>query len=320
MSFLIKAAVSVLLLYLSTRRVNLGSIGQQLGGLDLRWVTLIFFILCAQTCLLALRWREIVLICGAKLRPATALSYTFIGQFFSQVLPSTVGGDAARTWLLARVGAQWSTAVYSVLIDRFVGVSILAVLVVACLPWTLNMIHDPIARAALVLIGFGTLAGILAFLALGVRHLRAMERWWITRHLAAASRVAWRLCRSVTGVRVAAYSFAIHLMTVVVAWGAAMAAHAAVDLIHALFLVLPVILIATIPVSIAGWGVRETAMILAFSYAGLAESDGLIVSILFGVVNLAVGAIGGIVWVADGYRWRSVKNIETETLARASLP
>jgi hypothetical protein len=81
-----------------------------------------------------------------------------------------------------------------------------------------------------------------------------------------------------------------------------------------------VILIATIPVSIAGWGVRETAMILAFSYAGLAESDGLIVSILFGVVNLAVGAIGGIVWVADGYRWRSVKNIETETLARASLP
>jgi len=53
-------------------------------------------------------------------------------------------------------------------------------------------------------------------------------------------------------------------------------------------------------------------MILAFSYAGLAESDGLIVSILFGLVNLAVGATGGIVWVAHGYRWRSVKNIETE--------
>jgi len=119
MLFFIKAAVSVLLLYVSMRRVNLGSIGQQLGGLDLRWVTFIFFILCAQTFLLALRWREIVLICGAKLQPATALRYTFIGQFFSQVLPSTVSGDDARTWLLARVGAQWSTAVYSVLIDRW---------------------------------------------------------------------------------------------------------------------------------------------------------------------------------------------------------
>ena len=117
MSFLIKAAVSVLLLYLSMRRVNLGSIGQQLGGLDLRWVTFIFFILCAQTSLLALRWRQIVLICGAKLRPATAMRYTLIGHFFSKVLPSTVVGDAARTRLLARVGDDWSTAVYTVLIE-----------------------------------------------------------------------------------------------------------------------------------------------------------------------------------------------------------
>ena len=94
-----------------------------------------------------------------------------------------------------------------------------------------------------------------------------------------------------------------------------MAAHATVDLVHVLVLVLPVMLIATIPVSIAGWGVREGAMVLAFSYAGLAESDGLIVSILFGVGSLAVGTIGGVVWVASGFKWRSIKNIEVETLA-----
>jgi uncharacterized membrane protein YbhN (UPF0104 family) len=320
LTFLVKVVISAFLLYLSLRGIDLGSVEQRLGGLDLRWMSFSFFILCAQMPLLALRWQEIVLLCGAKLPLGTALSYTFIGQFFSQVLPSTVGGDAVRTWLLARRRAGWQTAIYSVFTDRVVGVSILAVLVVACLPWTLNMIHDPIACATLALIGFGTLAGTLAFLALGVRHLWAMDRWWITRHLAAASRVAWRLCRSGTGARVAAYSFAIHFMTVLVAWGAAMAAHAAVDFIHALFLILPVILIATIPVSIAGWGVRESVMILAFSYAGLAGTDGLIVSILFGVVNLAVGAIGGMAWVADGYRWRLVKNIETEMLAHASSP
>ena len=320
MTFLVKAVISALLLYLSLRGVNLGGIKQRLSGLDLRWMSFSFFILCAQMFLLALRWREIVLICGAKLPPATALSYTFIGQFFSQVLPSTVGGDAVRTWLLARGGAGWQTAIYSVFTDRVVGVSILAVLVVACLPWSLNMIHDPIASATLALIGFGTLAGTVAFLALGVWHLRAMDRWWITRHITAASRVAWRLCRSGTGARVAAYSFTIHFMTVMVAWGMAMATHAAVDIVHALFLILPVILIATIPVSIAGWGVRESAMILAFSYAGLAGTDGLIVSILFGVAYLAVGAIGGLVWVARGYRWRPDKSIETETLAHASSP
>jgi len=313
-SFLAKAAVSVLLLYLSLRRVELESIRQRLSGLDLRWVAFILLMLCIQLPAGALRWREIVATCGAKLPLATAIRYSFIGQFFSQVLPSTVGGDAARIWLLARGGAGWPTAIYSMLIDRVVGVSALAVLVVACLPWTLNLVHDPVARSVLALIGFGALAGALMFIALGVQHLRVMEKWWLTRHLAAASRLAWRLCRSAAGMRVAALSFAIHLMTVIVAWGAAMAAHASVDFVQVSFLVLPVILIATIPVSIAGWGVRESAMVLAFSYAGLAASDGLIISILFGAATLAVGAIGGMTWIASGYRWGSVKKIEAETM------
>jgi uncharacterized membrane protein YbhN (UPF0104 family) len=306
LTFMIKALISAFLLYFSLRRVNLGNIGQRPGGLDLRWMALALSVSCSQIPLLALRWREIIVVCGAKLPLATASGYTFIGQFFSQVLPTTVGGDAVRIWLLARGGFGWPTAIYSVLIDRVVGVSILAVLIVACLPWTFNMIHDPIARAALAFVSFGTLAGTLVFLALGAKHLRVMERRWLTRHLSTASRVVWRLCLSANGARAVALSFAIHLMTAMVAWSAAMAVHAAIDFVHIVFLVLPVMLIATIPVSIAGWGVRESAMILAFSYAGLAESDGLIVSIIFGLVSLAVGAIGGIVWVAHGYRRLSV--------------
>jgi uncharacterized membrane protein YbhN (UPF0104 family) len=318
LSFLLKAAISAVLLYLSLRRVNLDSVGQRLGGLDPRWIAFILCMMFVQMPLLALRWRDIVAICGANLPLITALRYSFIGQFFSQVLPSTVGGDAVRIWLLARGGAGWPIAIYSVLIDRVVGVFALAVLVVACLPWTLNLVHDPIARAALALIGFGAVAGAMVFLALGIKQLQVLHRWWLTRHLVIAARLAWQLCRSPKGVRVAALSFAIHFLTVVVAWGAAMAAHASIDFVHVLFLVLPVVLVATIPVSIAGWGVRESAMILAFSYAGLPESDGLIVSILFGVAALAVGAVGGLVWIASGYRWRSVQTVEAETLAHDS--
>ena len=313
--FFVKAAASALLLYLSLRRVDLSSIGQRLGALDLRWIAFILFLLCVQIPLAALRWREIVVICGAKLSPVTGLRYGFIGTFFSQVLPSTVGGDAVRIWLLARGGAGWPISIYSVLIDRVVGVATMAVIVVACLPWTLNLVHDPVASAAVTLIGLCALAGAAIFLGLGTQHLRVMEQWWLTRHLAVASRLAWRLCRSAAGIRVAALSFAIHFITVTVTWGAAKAAHATVDFIQVLLLVLPVFLISTVPISIAGWGVRESAMILAFSYAGLAESDGLIVSILYGAAILGIGAIGGIVWIASGYRWRSVKIIEAETLA-----
>jgi hypothetical protein len=43
-------------------------------------------------------------------------------------------------------------------------------------------------------------------------------------------------------------------------------------------------------------------MMAAFAYAGLAESDGLTLSILFGAVSLVIGMIGGIVWISSGFR------------------
>ena len=58
-------------------------------------------------------------------------------------------------------------------------------------------------------------------------------------------------------------------------------------------------------------------MIVAFAFAGLAQSDGLALSILFGAASFVVGAAGGIVWIASGRRIRSlpqaVANVETVT-------
>jgi glycosyltransferase 2 family protein len=58
-----------------------------------------------------------------------------------------------------------------------------------------------------------------------------------------------------------------------------------------------VMLITMLPISIAGWGVREATMGLAFGYAGLVTSEGVNVSLLFGMVSFIVGAIGGLVWI-----------------------
>ena len=44
----------------------------------------------------------------------------------------------------------------------------------------------------------------------------------------------------------------------------------------------------------------------AFAHAGLAQSDGLAISILFGS-SFVVGLVGGIVWIAYGLQLRTVK-------------
>jgi uncharacterized membrane protein YbhN (UPF0104 family) len=256
-----------------------------------------------QVILFSARWRLLVLQCGAAMRLTNAVRYGLISMFFNQTLPSTVGGDGARIWLLARDGAGWKIATYSVLGDRAVGILALAILVTLCLPWTLTLVQDPVGRVALCIIAGSSLTATLSFLAMGIVRWNWLNRFWGVRHLAAVAAIVDQALREPRrGLQIAALSIAIHLLTVIAAWSAARAAAASFDFTDALLLVLPVILVATIPISIAGWGVRESTMVAAFAYSGLAEADGLIVSILFGAATFAVGIVGGIIWIVGAHQ------------------
>lgn len=300
---LAKAATSVLLLYLSLRWVNLGALTDRLSRLEPAWMVLALLLMSAQMVLLSVRWRQIAACCNINMGFISALQINFIAAFFNQVLPSTVGGDGVRIWLAGRKGAGWANATYSVLMDRIFGVFVLALIVIACLPWTLQLIRDPVARAVLLVLALGAVAAPLVLLSVGLRFRHWLSQRATTRHLSAAAQAARHLCGSLrSAVIVFGCSFAIHFLTVSAAWCCIKAVAAPVGFAQVLFLTPPVLLIATAPISIAGWGVRESSMIAAFAYAGLAESDGLTLSILFGAVSFVVGILGGVVWIASGLR------------------
>ena len=305
---LAKAAISILLLYLSLHWVDVGALGPRLSWFESGWVVLALFLLTVQVVLLAVRWHNIGAACGAKLPFISTLQISFIATFFNQVLPSTVGGDGMRIWLFARKGAGWASAIYSVLLDRIAGVLVLALIVIACLPFTFSLFHDSIARAVPLVIGVGVITGTLVFVLIG-RHFRQLfDRWRLTRHLAAASRISAALCSSHRDAAIVfACSVAIHLITAAAAWCCAKAIASPVSFAQILFLLPPVLLIATLPISVAGWGVRESSFMFAFAHAGLAQSDGLAISILFGAASFIVGLVGGIIWIAYGLQLRPVQ-------------
>jgi len=294
----VKAAVSLGLLYFALARTDFSAVTARLNRLDISWALLALVALGLQILLISIRWQYIAQRCHAELPMRRACRLNLIAAFFNQVLPSTVGGDAVRLWLLARDGAGWSKAAYSVLLDRFVGVLALALLVVICLPWSFQLIQNPIGRAVLLLIGCGSVAAGAAFIALGSRSWAWMQNFWPTRHIAQMATTALALFNSPAGVALLlGVSLTTHVMTAATAWSVARAVSVPFEFSHALLLVPPVVLIATIPISIAGWGVRESALMLAFAYAGLSETDGLVVSILFGAAYFVLGAIGGVVWL-----------------------
>jgi glycosyltransferase 2 family protein len=294
----IRILVSMGLLYLALRGINFAAIQSRLSQINLTWIGFAILVTVFQIFLGALRWREISVLCGAPLSDLQAFRYNMIGAFFNQTLPSSIGGDAMRLWLVNRTGAGWRAATYSILTDRAVGLIALALIIVASLPWSYGIIDDANGRLALAFVDFAALGGGLGFLLLGHLPWPWLKRWWPTRHIHACSVIANRVIfSSRSGPKIAVLSLSIHVLAVVIAWCAVRSIAAPANFEQIFLLTPPIMLITMMPISIAGWGVREATMMVAFGYAGLARMDGTVVSILFGAVYFIVGAVGGLVWI-----------------------
>jgi uncharacterized membrane protein YbhN (UPF0104 family) len=295
---ILKIGISAGLLYLALRGVNFGAIQSRLGQIEPLWILAALVAALLQLAVSALRWREIAIACGADLPVDKALRFNLIGAFFNQTLPSTIGGDGVRLWLVQRSGASWQAASYSVLLDRAIGLIVLAAIVVVSLPWSLSLIANEHAKMGLLTLNIAAMLACLVFLAFGRLNWPWLQSFWPTRHLHACAKVANRVMFSKrSGPQVLLLSLINHLLTIVIAWCAGLAIAAPVSFYQLMLLIPPIGLITLIPISIAGWGVREQAMQAAFRYAGLATADGVTISILTGAIMFLLGALGGLVWL-----------------------
>jgi len=294
----IKILISVALLYFALSKVNLFELASRINITSVGWLALAIAVTLLQLVVGVLRWREVSDACHAPLAFGQAIRFNLIGTFFNQTLPSSIGGDAVRLWLVARDGAGWRAATYSIFVDRAIGLIALAIIIVASLPWSYELIGDPKGRAALALVDFAALAAGLGFLVLGALPWLWLKRWWGTHHLHACAVIADRVLFSRDrGPKVAILSLLVHVLTVTIAWCVVQSIAAPVSFGQTFQLIPPVMLITMLPISIAGWGVREATMGLAFGYAGLMTNEGVNVSLLFGAVSFLVGAFGGLVWI-----------------------
>jgi glycosyltransferase 2 family protein len=310
----IRIAVSLALLYLALRGIDFAAIEARLSQINVGWIALAVLVTLFQIFLGALRWREISDLCHAPLTDLLAFRYNMIGAFFNQTLPSSIGGDAVRLWLVQRTGAGWRAATYSILTDRAVGLIALALIIVVSLPWSYGMIGDDRGRLTLVFVDSAGLVGGLSFLLLAYLPSAWLKSWWPTRHLHACSVIANQVIFGrTTGRKIAVLSLSIHVLAIVIAWCAVRSIAAPADFAQVFLLIPPIILITMMPISIAGWGVREATMMVAFGYAGLAQMDGTVVSILFGLVYFVVGGLGGLVWILSAEKSSSTLEITGAT-------
>jgi uncharacterized protein (TIRG00374 family) len=270
------------------------------------------FLLCTTTFLGTFRWHLLLQGQGLPLPWSVSWRLAMIGQFFSVALPGPVGGDVVRVVYIARAMKKDRTrAVTSILFDRFAGVSALIMVCVSAAvlgPEFFSGGGEFHFNAHLVriirLVGVGTAIVYFILFALPARLDPVLNILHKISHRVPKLSAIHKLYVDLKKYRAAPravivsllLSIAIHVLTVVNFINLTRAAEIHGLSSAALFMIVPIGLLATaIPMLPAGMGTGHAAFLALFAMIGSQRgADIFNLSLIF---QLLIGAAGGLVYL-----------------------
>ena len=307
---LLKLALAAAILLTIVFKLDLRDVLHTLLSVSPYAIAAALFIALLQPLFAAARLSAVVALYARHLPFGNSLRTTLEGMFFGQTFVSFLGGDALRIWRIRGYNLPLRDAVSVVAFDRLIGIIINHVVLLASLPWLLTHISDQTVRVGLIGLAIAGVAGIVAVILLAVvpgrlglfgrlpasiRSNRLVQSLLYTasigRHLLQPNRELFAAClMSLLTTLTNAAIFCVLLL----GW------RVALPVAVACALIVPAVLeIAMLPISVAGWGVREGTAILAFGALGVSAEIAFNSSVVFALIVLAVSLIGGVLWLID---------------------
>jgi uncharacterized membrane protein YbhN (UPF0104 family) len=249
-------------------------------------------ILVAAQPLVAARWKLLLESQGGKLPWRRAMRLVLVAQFFNVFLPTTVGGDVARFWG-ARTEAGGAVVAASLVVERFVGLGCL--LAIGLGASVLSRGELAFARASLL-----TVAAAYALFAAAILFAR-VPRWIPREGTIEKIRTAARHVRRYRG----APGTLVSVVALSLAWQGALVCSAVVlseamggaAPARALVVVVPLVqLVAALPVSLGGHGIREAGWETLFRVSDLDPSQGLALGVAVLAISLVPALVGAVIY------------------------
>jgi uncharacterized protein (TIRG00374 family) len=308
----LRIVVSAALLVVVLLYADVGSVAEALRDADWSWYLGALALMAVACVVGALRWRVLLHEAEVDVSALRAVR-TFAGALvLNNVLPTSVGGDALRTWLVGKESGRLVRATAATIVDKLT--ALLCLYVVAWVALAFD--RGSVPRSVAHLFGWLTLGLVAALVAavlaaVGVRpvlrrlpdRVKAMIReTWVTMH-------TWgRSPRTIVRVVGLGLLYQVLAVLVVVLVGKTVG----VELSFALAAVsTAVVLVAMlIPISIGGLGVREGGYVLLLGKAGIDAADATSLSLLSAVAIVLAGSAvvaGTVAWNAAQERERRAR-------------
>jgi uncharacterized protein (TIRG00374 family) len=315
MKTLLLAAAKVMLMLglfaLALRSIDLGDVVLHIKRVPALTLLLVAALFVCQLLVSGVRLSAITGIIALPIPLAKALRINWIGAFFGQALITFISGDVVRVMMLNRTcGIPMRNSTRSVTLDRLVGLLSSLLIVSVTAPWAIQLTGNESMRHSIVMMAIVGIALIAGFAAVGyLAHHPALVQ--IARAKIKEYRVVYGILDTLAVVRhlftgwrhvpkILLTSMIIQIFNVTVIFFLINGMGAEVSIWQCLLIVPTVMLISLLPFSIAGWGLRESAMATGFSLIHAPAAAALAASVMFGIFTLLLALPGGVMWWSSG--------------------
>lgn len=290
----IRILVVIVIYFFIFQQVSLPSLGTLMTPTLALMFTVAVLLNITQAMLCTVRWILVAMHVPNVPGFSTSFAAYMEGLFFNQALPSFIGGDAVRVMRWRAFGVRTKEALLSVFRDRLFGAIGAALFtMIACgLLWDL-----PIERYKIV--SLFTLGGAITFACVIVLSL---SQWPPLAELISRIQplrtlvdgLAARPLDRSTISRSLVISLIAQLLPGISVFALATALAINISLALAISVSGAILLISMIPVSLAGWGVREAGFLVILVPLGVPSENALMLGISFGLAGLCGALIGGL--------------------------
>jgi glycosyltransferase 2 family protein len=237
---------------------------------------------------------------------ARLINLYFVGIAFNHFLPTGMGGDVVKAYYVSREGGSMATSSSAVLMSRLTGLfGMFIVSISALLIWHTSFSPEIVIPFLLLVLLTSAAIAFAVFSVSILPHLfkGRSAQWPIFASIISlgnAFSVSIRQPRSLGSATLFGVFF--HLETCLNYYIYAVALHLNVPLSF-YFVAIPfVTLVAFLPISINGFGLRESVFVYTFSIIHIPTATSLLLAFLVDLQTLLFGLIGGGIYLAMGSR------------------
>jgi uncharacterized membrane protein YbhN (UPF0104 family) len=296
-----KFLIAIAILALLFRFVNVGDMFARLQSAAPAYIIAAQVALVVQVTCASLRWIQILRLTGSDVKIGRSMGSFAAGSLVNAALPGGIAGDVMRIWATVRDGIGLGATTYSVILDRIVamlGLGVLAALASGVRLATQSTADKGLETISLLLGGAAIVAAIALVSIAPIIDRLVVNASPALLRLGNLSRMAGSL-RSPTGsLSLAAITLLTNFLLVVAAILLAWGLRVPLQPVDALIGVPLALLVAAVPVTPGGWGLRESAMAVFLTRFGIDAAAAITISVLLGFFSILATLPGAAIWFA----------------------